>query len=201
MTAALDSRADAPYFLCRQHTKYGEPLFARTVGKVNCIVMLRPDTPLPAAVIARVAQVAYTPALSALSTLEKRGVVRRTQRVGHDAFEPDRKSVYYPMAYATALVDLPLDDAVDHQRVYSVYAYGSLAIPGGGTPSSDLDLLIVGDIRDRAKLVEALDDVGVRLHRRIDPFILTPEAFETARREGDLHVASALAGVRVMGDL
>ncbi len=105
------------------------------------------------------------------------------------------------MAYATALVDLPLADAVRHQGVYSIYAYGSLAKPGGGSPSSDLDLMIVGDIRDRERLSECLDALGVRLQRRIDPFVLTPEAFERAKARGDLHVAAALAGVRIMGDV
>lgn len=163
--------------------------------------MLRPDTPLAAAVLARAAEVAYTPARSALGTLEKRTIVRRVQRGGRDAFEPDRKGLYYPMAYLTALVDLPLAHALHAERVHLIVAYGSLSTPGGGTPRSDLDLLIVGDIRDRAGVVERLDEVGVRLQRRIDPFILTPEAFETARRSGDMHVASAVQGVRLLGDL
>lgn len=163
--------------------------------------MLSADTPLPLADIARAAGVAYTPAASALATLEKRGLVRRTRRAGRDEFEPDTQSKYYPMAYATALVDLPFADALRGQHIYGIYAYGSLAQPGGGTRSSDLDLLIVGDIRDRAALSEQLDEIGKRLHRIIDPFVLTPEQFERAKEQHDLQVASALAGVRVMGSL
>ena len=174
-------------------------MLPRTVGLVNCILMLSADTPLPAADIARVAGLAYTPAVSALTTLEKRGLVRRTRRAGRDEFEPDRHSVHYPMAYATALVDLPLADALRGQHVYAVYAYGSLAHPGGGTRSSDLDLLIVGDIKDRAAMSERLTSVGERLDRVIDAFILTPEQFERGKEQGDRHIASALAGVRVMG--
>jgi len=172
-------------------------VFPRSVALVNSVVMLNADIPLPAADIARAAGVAYTPAVSALSTLEKRGLVRRTRRAGRDVFEPDRQSVYYPMAHAVALVDLPLVDAFRGERVYGVFAYGSLAQPGGGEPGSDLDLLIVGDLKNRARLIERLTKVGARLNRVIDPFILSPEQFERAR--GDVHVASALRGVRIMG--
>lgn len=163
--------------------------------------MLSADTPLPVADIARAAGVAYTPAVSALATLEKRGLVRRTRRAGRDEFEPDKQSVHYPMAYATALVDLPLADALQGQHVYGIYAYGSLAQPGGGTRRSDLDLLIVGDVEDRAAVSERLATVGERLNRVIDPFILTPEQFERGKRRRDRHLASALGGVRVMGSV
>jgi hypothetical protein len=178
-----------------------ESLLSRTVALVNSVLMLSADTPLPAADIARAAGVAYTPAVSALATLEKRGLVRRTRRAGRDEFEPDKQSVHYPMAYATALVDLPLADALHGQRVYGIYAYGSLAQPGGGTRSSDLDLLIIGDVKDRAGMGERLAALGERLNRVIDPFILTPEQFERGKQQRDRHVASALGGVRVMGSV
>ncbi len=176
-------------------------MFPRTVARVNSVLMLHADTPLAAADIARAAEVAYTPAVSALATLEKRGLARRTRRAGRDEFEPDIGSAHYPMAYATALVDLPLADALHGQRVYGVYAYGSLAKPGGGSRNSDLDLLIVGDVKDRASMIERLTAVGTRLNRVIDPFVLSPEQFERARGRQDQHVASALAGVRIMGNL
>lgn len=176
-------------------------MFPRTVARVNSVLMLHANTPLAAADIARAAEVAYTPAVSALATLEKRGLALRTRRAGHDEFEPDRRSVYYPMAYATALVDLPLREALRGQRVYGVYAYGSLAQPGGGSRTSDLDLLVVGDVKDRTGLIERLAAVGTRLNRVIDAFVLSPDQFERARAEQDEHVASALAGVRITGNL
>ena len=181
--------------------KYGGVVFARTVARINSVLMLHADTPLAAADIARAAGVAYTPAVSALATLEKRGLALRTRRAGHDEFEPDKRSAYYPMAHATALVDLPLAEALRGQRVYGVYVYGSLAQPGGGSRTSDLDLLIVGDVKDRAGLIKQLGAVGTRFNRVIDAFILSPEQFERAKEQQDQHVASALAGVRIMGTL
>ena len=176
-------------------------LLPRTVALVNSVLMLSADTPLPAADLARAAGVAYTPALSALTTLEN--AAWSAARAGQAATSSSltKESLHYPMAYATALVDLPLGDALQGQHGLGIYAYGSLAQPGGGTRSSDLDLLIIGDVKDRAGLSERLAIVGERLNRVIDPFILTPEQFEHAKQRRDRHVASALSGVRVMGSV
>jgi predicted nucleotidyltransferase len=103
------------------------------------------------------------------------------------------------MAYGTAIVDLPLGEVLRGEHVQAVFAYGSLARPGGGNAGSDLDILIVGDIGDRDALVDRLAMLGARIGRSIDPFILTPEQFDRAAREHDPHVESALAGVRIMG--
>lgn len=174
-------------------------LFSQSVARVNTAVMLHAEAPLTVAQIARASGLKYTPAASAVATLEKRGLVRRVRKTGQDMFEPNRDDPHYPMAYGSALVDLPLAEALRDQRVYAVFAYGSLATPGAGTINSDLDLMIVGDIRDRDTLAERMADLGVRLGRTIDPFILAPEELEGARREHDGHVDSALAGVRIMG--
>ena len=174
-------------------------MLSDSVARVNTVLMLHADVPLPVAVIARAAGLRYTPAASALATLEKRGLVVRSQRAGQDEFGPNRESAYYPMALGMALVDLPLDEALRGCSASAVYAYGSMAEPGRATRGSDLDLLIVGDVRDRDALVERLVEVGRRLGRAVDAFILTPEQFEDARRRHDPHVAAALAGVRLRG--
>jgi hypothetical protein len=190
-----------PYFIGPRYTNYGSAVLSRTVARVNTVLMLHADVPLPAADIARAAEVAYTPAVSALGTLEKRGLALRTRKAGRDEFEPDHRSPHYPMAYATGLVDLPLTDALRGQRVYAVYAYGSLALPGGGSRTSDLDLLLVGDVKDRASMFERLTVIGTRLNRVIDAFVLSPEQFEHGKAQQDQHVLSALAGIRILGNL
>jgi predicted nucleotidyltransferase len=174
-------------------------MLSRSVARVNSVLMLHPEVPLTTADVARASELKYTPAASAVATLERRGLIRRVRRLGQDAFEPNRDDPHYPMAYGTALVDLSLADALRGEHVQAVFAYGSLALAGGGTASSDLDLLIVGDIADRDALVERLAVLGARIGRSIDPFILTPEQFDQATREHDAHVESALAGVRIMG--
>ena len=174
-------------------------MFSASVARVNTAIMLHAEGPLTVAQVARASGLKYTPAASALATLQRRGLVRRVRRTGQDVFEPDRDDPHYPMAYGTALVDLPLAEALRGEHVQAVFAYGSLALPGGGNAGSDLDLLIVGDIADRDALTERLAVLGARIGRSIDPFCLTPEQFDRATREHDPHVESALAGVRIMG--
>ena len=65
-------------------------MLSRSVALVNTVVMLHPDTPLTVGQIARASGLKYTPAESALATLEKRGLVRRVTRANQDAFEPNR---------------------------------------------------------------------------------------------------------------
>ena len=174
-------------------------MLPRSVATVNSVLMLHPEVPLTVADVARASELKYTPAESALSTLERRGVIRRVRRLSQDAFEPNHDDPHYPMAYGTAIVDLPLADALRGEHVQAVFAYGSLARPGGGNARSDLDLMIVGDVSDRDALIEHLAMLGARIGRSIDPFILTPEQFDRATREHDPHVESALAGVRIIG--
>ena len=176
-------------------------MFAPSVAIVNAVLTLHADAPLPLAQIARSAGVSYAVAQSAVATLEKRGLVTREMRSGRDEFAPDRQSPYYPMAYGAALVDLPIDKALKGHRIQAVYAYGSLASPGGGSRQSDLDLLIVGDVRDREELVVRLSEVGQRLGRAIDPLILTPEEVDAGLARNDSHVAAAIGGIRLRGSV
>jgi hypothetical protein len=174
-------------------------MLPRSLARVNSVLMLHPEVPLTIADVTRASELKYTPAESALATLARRGLIRRGRRLGQDAFEPNRDDPHYPMAYGTALVDLPLAEVFRGERVQAVFAYGSLARPGGGSAGSDLDLLIVGDIADRDAFIERLAVLGARIGRSIDPFILTPEQFDRAAREHDPYLESALAGVRIMG--
>jgi hypothetical protein len=174
-------------------------IFAKSVALANSVLMLHSQLPLSLPEIARSAGLGYEAASSAVRTLEKRRLVIRGLRMGKDVFEPDRSDPHYPMAYGAALVDLPLGPALSGERVYAVYAYGSLSCPGGGSARSDLDLFVLADLRDRLGFIERLSLVGERYGRAIDPFILDPDKLEMARASEDPHVVSALAGVRIMG--
>ena len=170
-----------------------------SLARVNTALMLHAAAPLSTARVAHSAALAYTPAESALDTLEKRGLVQRSRRFGRDRFRPNRDSLYYPMAYMTALVDLPVADALRGERASVVYAYGRIAQPGGASADSDLDLLIVGEIDDPGGLMARLALMGMRLGRAVVPLILTSDQLDQARRHGDGHVAAALDGVRILG--
>jgi hypothetical protein len=180
-------------------------MLARSVAAVNALLMLHADVPLPLAKVAQLAGQPYAVTASALKTLEKRGLVVRSTRAGQDEFAPNRASPYYPMAYDTALVDLPIAEPLHEQKIYAAYTYGSLSRPGGGNPSSDLDLMLVVAFRDEVARAAVASDLALflsgRLHRPIDPWILAPKEAEDLLREQDPHLVEALKGVRIMGGL
>ncbi len=201
----LLSLPERPYTIYSSSIESIGTMLARSVAAVNALLMLHADVPLPLAKVAQLVGQPYAVTASALKTLEKRGLVARSTRAGQDEFAPDRESPYYPMAYATALVDLPLAEALHGQKMYAAYAYGSLARPGGGDPSSDLDLLLVtrfGDEETRAAMASDLAlFLSGRLHRPIDPWILGPREADNLLRQQDPHLIEALKGVRILGGL
>jgi hypothetical protein len=171
----------------------------RSLARVNTVVMLHSAVPLALADIARSAGLAYTPAESALTTLIGRGLVASVNRAGRERFGPNPDSPYYPMAYLTALVDLPLAEAFGDESISVAYAYGPLARPGGAAKGMSLNLLLVGQIHDFPAMLTRLVLMGARLGRAVVPFVVTDAEFERARRTGDGHVAAALDGVRLPG--
>ena len=173
-------------------------MLPHSLARVNTALMLHPAAPLSIAGVTHAEALAYTPAESALATLEKRGLVQRSRRAGRDRFGPNRDSVHYPMAYATALVDIPVAEQLRGERVSAVYVYGPITQPGSAT-HGDLDLLVVGEIVDPGGLVARLALMGMRLGRAVTPLLLTDDQLDRARRRGDGHVAAALGGFRILG--
>ena len=180
-------------------------MLARSVAAVNSLLMLHADVPLPLAKVAQLVGQPYAVTASALKTLEKRGLIVRSTRAGQDEFGPNRESPYYPMAYSLALVDLPISAPLPGHKILAAYAYGSLSRPGGGSPGSDLDLMLVVRFRDEETRVAMASDLALflsgRLHRPIDPWILAPKEAEDLLRDQDPHLVEALKGVRIIGGL
>ena len=194
-----------PYTIYSSSIESIGAMLARSVAAVNSLLMLHADVPLPLARVAQLVGQPYAVTASALKTLEKSGLVLRSPRAGQDEFAPNRESPYYPMAYATALVDLPVAEPLHGQKIYAAYAYGSLSRPGGGNPGSDLDLMLVVAFRDAEARAAMASDLALflsgRLHRPIDPWILAPKESEDLHREQDPHLVEAANGVRIMGGL
>lgn len=176
-------------------------MFARNVGQVNAALMTHSRVPLRLGELARASNLPRQIVASALLTLEKRGIAKRTRTGDHDVFAADTSSPYYASAYLAALVDLPVAAALGGHRAMAAYLYGSMAVPGRGTSKSDIDLLLIGDFKNKAAVREALSGIGERLERRVDAFLLSPEELEAGRRSGDAHVRAALAGVRLFGEV
>jgi hypothetical protein len=180
-------------------------VFPKSVAAVNSVVMLHANVPLQIGTIASLARVSRPVALSAVGTLEKRGLVIRSRRLKHDEIAPNARSLYYPAAYHTALVDMPIDALLERYRWLVVFVYGSMSRPGGGRHESDIDLLIVGRIPDvvaQRQLQLDLVDLGLQDYgRRFDALIVSPEEARAGLASGDAHMTHAIAeGVLIRGE-
>ncbi len=180
-------------------------MFPKSLAAVNSVVMLHAHAPLQIGTIASLAGVTRPVALSAIGTLEKRGLVTRSRRLKHDEIAPNAKSLYYPAAYHTALIDIPIDAVLAPCRWMAVFVYGSMARAGGGRRDSDVDLLIVGrfpDAEAQRKLQLDLVDLGMKGYgRRFDALMVSPEAARAGLESNDPHMVHAIKeGVLIRGE-
>ena len=178
-------------------------MFPKTLAAINSVVMLHANSPLQIGTIAKLVGVTRSEALSALETLEKRGLVTRTRRLNHDEIAPAKKSPYYPAAYHTALVDMPIDAVLASHRWHAVFVYGSMS-HRDGRRESDIDLLIIGRIHETEARRLQLDlvDLGMKVYGRpFDALVVGPEAVRAGLASDDPHMVHAVReGVLIRGE-
>ena len=115
-------------------------MFARNVGQVNAALMIHSRVPLRLGELARASGLPRQIVASALLTLEKRGIVKRTR--ANTMFSPrtsQARTTRQPTSPLWSISLLPRL-AVTGGRVF----YGSMAVRED-YPRSDIDLLLVGD--------------------------------------------------------
>jgi predicted nucleotidyltransferase len=168
-------------------------MLAKTVARVNAVVMLHARPPLRLAEICRAADVQQTVAESALSTLERRGVIVHDRPHAYDLFSPDVEGPYYQAALRTALVDIDIRGSLPTSAaIRRIHVFGSVP-DGRATSESDLDVLIIGKMSEREAAV-ALRPLGMRIGRDVDVVVRTSEQVADAEDAGDAFIAAALAG-------
>lgn len=180
-------------------------LFAPSVSRANAVLMLHPGAPLTIGEIRRLSGEAhYAATQSALETLVRRGVAVGSERAGHAAFAPDRRSPAYPVAYHAALLDLPWIEALEmagirRSRVRAIYVHGSMA-RGDAGDQSDLDVLVIGDI-EHAAIASALARLESITGRTVDVAVLRSAEVRDRLAGSDAALANILrSGVRIFGD-
>jgi predicted nucleotidyltransferase len=172
-----------------------------SLARANSLVMIHPDVPLRPGTIARLTgESSRTVTLSALHSLTREGILRRTEVVGHEAYEPETKSPYYQAAYLTALVDLPIDAAFANDTVIAVFVFGSIVRRGAGR-ESDIDLLVIGRVADERLTRRRLADVGERYGRRVDVTFTSVRDLRAALENRDPFLSDAVkTGVLIRGE-
>lgn len=87
------------------------------------------------------------------------------------------------------------------KRILVALIYGSFA-RNGETPSSDVDVLIIGDLK-LDDLASALGPVHDALDREVNPSLISPEMFRKRVKSGDSFLRRVLEGPKIflVGDL
>lgn len=88
-----------------------------------------------------------------------------------------------------------LRDALKDKGVYCAFVFGSIA-QGTSMPQSDIDLMVIGDIRLR-KLASLLADVGNRLGREINPHVLSVAEFHRRLKNKERFMLTVIASPRI----
>jgi predicted nucleotidyltransferase len=125
--------------------------------------------------------------------VERRSGNRRYLRAneGHPFFRPLREL----LAKGEGLVGV-IRDVLGKDGVDLTFVFGSIA-EGSANATSDIDLLVVGDIGLR-EAVRRLEEAQEQLGREINPVVWTRQEFKRRRATGDHFLTRVLSGARLM---
>lgn len=184
--------------------RVAEALFGKTRRNVLSLLFGRPDERFYMRQIARMTGVSTASVQHELARLTEAELVIRT---------PDGKQVYYcantasPVfnevrglmertVGAVAVVRSTLSDLSREGGIDVAFIYGSVATGTHGA-SSDVDVLIIGDIK-LTKIMPSLRVAQDRLGREINPSIFPAGEFQTRAVDGEHFVSSVLVGPKIM---
>ncbi len=162
---------------------------------------LHPNPPLREGELVRITGLTWSHVQRAIQTLRRLGLVRAIESKGYEAYELDPDGLYLSAVRRAALVDAGIAKALGPiaHRIRFGLVTGSFAW-GTPTPSSDIDLLIVGGAsRDEVRSLVA--DLATRLEREFDVIAITDEEMHERLARQDYLLSNAIAnGQRIMGD-
>jgi predicted nucleotidyltransferase len=139
-----------------------------------------------------------------LANLVRAGLVVRTAR-GHQVyFQADERSPVYPelvglvtkTAGVAGAIRAALAPFAREKMITVAFIYGSIAA-GEQQPSSDVDLMIIGDIELKT-VVPAVRQVEEQIGREVNPTIHRPEDFRQRLAAGEHFLSRTIARPRIM---
>jgi len=182
-----------------------EVLMPRGRARVLRELLLHPERDLYLREVAVRAGVSLSSAQQELARLTAAGLLRRTQRGRQTFYRAETRCPLYPELRAILLKTLGLAEVLrealaPHRGIELALVYGSLAA-GEERPGSDVDLLVVGEVRPMA-ISAALADVEQALGRPVNSIVLSREEFRERLRADEHFLQSVLSGpkVPVIGD-
>jgi predicted nucleotidyltransferase len=131
-----------------------------------------------------------------LARLEANGLVRSCTEGNRKYFQADRDLSVFPEIRALLMKTAGMKELVQQRLVEAVdsiqiaFLFGSYA-RGNETPSSDIDLMVIGDITGRS-LAKILTPAREILGRELNPVIMNPEEFQQKILVKDPFIQSVL---------
>jgi len=164
------------------------------------VFMREPDRAVHQREVARRAGVGLRSAQIALERLESLGLIG-SERDGNRRYYRAERTPPFEELRALLSRDVGLPATVLRVlagvsgRIVRAFIFGSVAA-GSDTVSSDIDLLVVGDL-SKDELVAPIAEAQRELGREIDVVLYRPSDFASKREQRNHFVAAVLAGPRI----
>jgi predicted nucleotidyltransferase len=172
-------------------------LFTDYQRRILAPLLLRPDESQHVRELARMTGVPPGSLHRELRTLAEAGLLLREPLGNQVRYRANRNSAIHPELAAifrkTIGLATPLAEALKTigQRVHVAFVFGSMAA-SGGSASSDIDLMVVGDATF-SEVVRALASMKEALGRDVNPVAMTLADFQQKLQAGDRFVARVMA--------
>lgn len=183
------------------HREAGAVLFGRTRRRVLGWLLGHPNEAFYLRQLVRQAGVGQGAVQRELDLLTRAGLLRRTVQGRQVYFQANRESPIFPELQALFLKTAGVADVLREAlepvaaRVLVAFVFGSAA-RGELRADSDIDLLVVGDVRFES-VVTALAEAQKRLGRDVNPTVYPPDEFRTKILAGHHFLTTVLQAPRV----
>jgi predicted nucleotidyltransferase len=186
----------------RREKSLADALFSTTQQRVLALIFGQPDRTFYATELIKLAGAGSGAVQRELARLEQSGLVR-VRRLGsqkHYQANPEsplfaeligiiRKTVGLAMPLSEALRPLAPD-------IVAAFVYGSVA-KRADTAGSDIDLMIVSDKLTYADVYGALEQLGARLNRTVNPTVYNRRELANRVKKGNAFLKRVLAQPKV----
>jgi len=182
----------------RRQASLADALFSTTQQRVLGLLFGQPERSFYASELIALVGAGSGAVQRELARLEQSGLVtvRRLGTQKHYQATPDSPLFAELSGIARKTVGLaePLRDALAPlaARIVAAFVFGSIA-KRKDTAGSDIDLMIVSDRLTYADAYAALDSVGRRLGRTVNPTVYTRREFARRQKDGNAFLTRVLA--------
>lgn len=150
--------------------------------------------------LCRLSKLGIGPWQRELAKLEKLDLIHRRVDGNRRSIRANKEHPLYPelaslVAKTSGLREVLVNALKGAKGIQVAFVFGSLA-GGAGKASSDVDLMVIGDIglRDVApRLRPAIDSIG----REINPVVMSPAGYSSKVKEGDAFLRNVLAAEKL----